>query len=855
MAGQSRVTRSEVATLPSEASAAARFEIRLLGPFQVLVDGVPIEAGLRGSAARLLAALALHPGLPVARKHVAELFWPDSAGSQARTNLRLAIHALGRSLPGADRWLALRGRALRWHPEAEVEVDVGRFRTTASAATERSLQFAIDLYRGELLQGWKDEWLQSERAELRQVFVRALARLADIQEAAGSYSDAIRCAERLQADDPLGEEHVRRRMRLRALLGDRAGVEAVYRAAAALLRRELNTDPAEQTTELYHRLTTTLQRPTGRPAAKRHGRSHSPVGPARLGDAVEDVESQSFVGRPQELESFRRWLTAADSAGAVLDVFGPGGVGKSTLLRAFARLARKLGWPTLVVDARDISCTPAGLAAGLGASSEGRALARLNRLRPLLLLDTCEELGELDRYLREHLLPRLDPRVRVVMAGRHSLGAAWRLDSPWRRLVFPLPVKGFTNEETDAYLRLRGIADAHLVEQLTEATGGNPLALSLAADLVTRLRISDLRAAEGPWRLTVHDLVNRLLGDVRDEGLRELIEAAAMLRSFDRGSLAAVAGRKPSGATFDVLAHLSVVRPDAHGLMLHDDVRRLVIDDLRWRDPARFATLHLRTLAHVRTRMAAATTFEERAHLFTEHLYLCEGAVVRSVAFEPETPGRIWTEDGRAEDHDDIRRIWQRWLLRVTGAPGDRVLAQALERALRWPGTRLRVARRQDGVLVGFGAVLPICQQSLPILLASPNSAAVLRSRWSEEELRGLPPSADDTRLFFFRYLAHDDREQDSDAVRAALVRDLLPVLSLGGAYYVSVAEQRVKALVEALRFRRLPGSSCLLDGACLTEDGYEIDLIQTGFDAWIDSLVARTAELPQDVAPGGPSR
>jgi hypothetical protein len=114
-----------------------------------------------------------------------------------------------------------------------------------------------------------------------------------------------------------------------------------------------------------------------------------------------------------------------------------------------------------------------------------------------------------------------------------------------------------------------------------------------------------------------------------------------MVRSFDRGSLAAVSGLETADSTFDILAHLSVVRADAHGLTLHDDVRRLVNDELRWRDPARFATLHLRALAHVRSRMAATMSAEERAHLFTEYLYLCESAVVRSVAFEPAAPGRV----------------------------------------------------------------------------------------------------------------------------------------------------------------------------------------------------------------------
>lgn len=239
------LTSSSAPSLPER----AELEVRLLGPLAILVDGLPVPAAR--AAARLLAALALHPDAPLERDWLAHLFWPDSPQGQARTNLRGALHNLRRWLPALDDRLDVHAPALRWLPGREPEVDAVRFRAAIATGTLRPLQRAVESYRGELLQGWQDEWLQAERAELRQLWLSALQRLADLEEASGAHAAAARLAERLRAEDPLNEEHVRRLMRLRALLGDRAGVQAAFRAATILLQRELDVAPSTATVALY----------------------------------------------------------------------------------------------------------------------------------------------------------------------------------------------------------------------------------------------------------------------------------------------------------------------------------------------------------------------------------------------------------------------------------------------------------------------------------------------------------------------------------------------------------------------------------------------------------------------------
>jgi hypothetical protein len=120
-------------------------EIRLLGPFELRVDGTAV-ALTSSRAQSLLAYLALRPGTPQRRDRVAFLRWPESTDQQARTNLRHVLHTMRGAIPDADRHLRATAQTLALH---DVSTDVQEF----DAATPRD---AADLYRGDLLDGWYD---------------------------------------------------------------------------------------------------------------------------------------------------------------------------------------------------------------------------------------------------------------------------------------------------------------------------------------------------------------------------------------------------------------------------------------------------------------------------------------------------------------------------------------------------------------------------------------------------------------------------------------------------------------------------------------------------------------------------
>ena len=209
--------------------------------------------------------MALHRAAYQPRQRLAYLFWPNATEAQARNNLRQTLYQMRRVWPAVDQFLAMDAHALGWQAEALVDVDVSAFESAVARAdaAERNVdleaaQFAltqaVDLYRGELLPGSYDEWIEPERDRLRQAHRAALVRLLRLHEARRDYLGAIQRAEQVCRLDPLDEGATVSLMRLHALNGDRASALRVYRECEAVLHQELTVAPGVAVREAYERL-------------------------------------------------------------------------------------------------------------------------------------------------------------------------------------------------------------------------------------------------------------------------------------------------------------------------------------------------------------------------------------------------------------------------------------------------------------------------------------------------------------------------------------------------------------------------------------------------------------------------
>jgi DNA-binding SARP family transcriptional activator/tetratricopeptide (TPR) repeat protein len=296
-------------------------EIQFLGQFCVSDDGHRVS--IRNP--RLLAYLVLNRQRTLGRDEVAFALWPDSTDAQALTNLRRELHDLRRTLPDADRYLALDGRTIRWKPEAPAQLDVADMESgidDAVGGLDR-LRAGIDLYQGDLLPGIYDDWVRPHRDRLRGRFIEGLATLAARLEAHRDYQAAMAPLRRLVTLEPLDERAYRSLIRVAAAAGDRAAGLHAYHACVTALNDELGIAPSEETHAAY--------------AALLAGDGSDPVSPLRgVGG-----RTQRLIGRA---ESWAGLLTSLDEARrgrpTMALLSGEPGIGKSHLAEELVRWAR-----------------------------------------------------------------------------------------------------------------------------------------------------------------------------------------------------------------------------------------------------------------------------------------------------------------------------------------------------------------------------------------------------------------------------------------------------------------------------------------------------------------------------------
>jgi len=104
-------------------------EIRMLGRFEVLADGVAGRADpwRRRHAAALVKILSLAQQRSMHREQFMDLLWPDLSVAQAAPRLHKAAHYARQGLPEVADAVLLRGELISLLPDLPVTVDVLEF--------------------------------------------------------------------------------------------------------------------------------------------------------------------------------------------------------------------------------------------------------------------------------------------------------------------------------------------------------------------------------------------------------------------------------------------------------------------------------------------------------------------------------------------------------------------------------------------------------------------------------------------------------------------------------------------------------------------------------------------------------
>ncbi|HEU0242672.1 MAG TPA: BTAD domain-containing putative transcriptional regulator, partial [Candidatus Limnocylindrales bacterium] len=570
-------------------------DIRVLGPLEVLVDGLPVRVDTRKAVA-IVALLAVE-GRPYARDELAAMFWPEADDESARGAFRRTLSVLRSAL--GERWLLVDRSAVALPVGGDVTLDLVQLDLAAAAGDRSGLAAAAALARGPFLAGFSlrgspdfDDWRATRAVSVERRVVDVLGRLTAAAEADGDIGAAADAASRLVELDPLDEPARRRLMAILARSGDRAGAIRLYRSTVATLERELGVQPLAETTELYEAIrddrfatSSSLSGHTPAPSAA------PPAVPAAIAAAP---ASLPMVGRDMALARLVEAHAGTRVDGRVATIRGEAGIGKSRLVEALSVTVAARGGRTLAARAFPgegaIAYAPIADLLRAGLALEG-SVARLADLPATVLADVARivqlppglvavevEAGGASPAARARLLDAVAVVVTALVTGpapglvvvedvqwaddasrealrylaRRLVGRPLLLVLTWRAeeldaagAAFADALDGLPGTVTVSLERL-GASDVAALVATAGAGGWDPGLLAAESEGLPLYVVEALAAGPGVAGEAPHGvraLLHERLASVGETATQVLAAAAVIGRTFDLGTVRAASGR------------------------------------------------------------------------------------------------------------------------------------------------------------------------------------------------------------------------------------------------------------------------------------------------------------------------
>lgn len=417
-------------------------KLATLGEFTIELNGEPVGGLVSRKADALLAHLAV-TRRPHAREHLATLLWDDRPLDRSLANLSVVLNSLKKQLAP---FLQIDRKTIAINPDSEISVDLLQLLDAIDAwdpqaereSTDRTdevriVDEALSAYEGDFLQGFHlreargfDEWASMERERIQRVVQTSLRQLSEAYRQQGNLIAANSCLHRALAIDLLQEGLHRELMRNLALSGQQGASLAQYRKCAAVLKAELDVEPALATRRLYDRILARRERPL---------------------DNLPSLATTT-IGRQDEVKEIHNRLREPNTR--LLTLVGVGGIGKTRLALEVAVSLHDAFFeglwfvdlapvedPELVPQAigRVLAMPDGPLAADMP-PQEGMISKLLDFLETkdlLLILDNCEHLLDACVPITERLL-RHCPGLKILVTSRE------RFDLPEEHLFIVEPL-------------------------------------------------------------------------------------------------------------------------------------------------------------------------------------------------------------------------------------------------------------------------------------------------------------------------------------------------------------------------------------------------------------------------------
>ena len=257
------------ATVPK---AVVDLTINMLGPVEIYRDPAKpfaADAWTTKRARDILCFISSRRHRRASKDTIIDIFWGESDLEVVEKNFHPTVShirkALNSNQPLKQNFLLYRDGDYMINPEFSYRIDTEEFDRYVSEgeAARRAREFdrcinayehAIEIYRGEFMQGSYDEWVEEQRAYYREQYLRMLESLAAVAQKTEDWSRSLKLAQQILRDDAFREDIHCLIMRAHAALGNRVAVKDQYETLRRILRKELGVEPASETQKVYKEL-------------------------------------------------------------------------------------------------------------------------------------------------------------------------------------------------------------------------------------------------------------------------------------------------------------------------------------------------------------------------------------------------------------------------------------------------------------------------------------------------------------------------------------------------------------------------------------------------------------------------
>ena len=245
------------------------WKITLFGKFNVYHDETRLTRFDTRPVQELFGYLLLFQPQPQPRESVIETLWGDLSAGKARKKLRQTLWRLqstlaeqtnsyGPELLIDNDWIQLVLPQNFWLDTEEFEnifnAVNGKRISELSTSDLNKMQYAVEIYKGDLLEGWYADWCLFERERFQIMQLTLLDKLAQACELQHQYDLGLTYAMELLRHDQAYERAHYLLMRLHALSGNRTQALHQYARCLTALREELDVEPSERTKQLYEQI-------------------------------------------------------------------------------------------------------------------------------------------------------------------------------------------------------------------------------------------------------------------------------------------------------------------------------------------------------------------------------------------------------------------------------------------------------------------------------------------------------------------------------------------------------------------------------------------------------------------------